>query len=218
MGMLVSINQNFDVRVGVVNGSWGFLWRVQYQTDEDEKRYLTSSVVEVVGSNPVDIAQLPKHHFPVLPDVMEITYEHSASHWRCMIKRKQVPMEPGFAITAHKAQGKTMDKVVVDLAGCSGTEQPYVMVSRCTLLEGLVILQNFDIKKITCWQSEDLQKEVDRLELLRLQTVVKHGAAGEVVQAKCRLGMLKVGGEVESRKRSIDDGDRQGKRVELTVK
>ena len=156
MGMPVSINQNFDVRADVVDGSWGFLRKVQYETDEDGKQYLTSSIVEVVSSDPVDMAQLPKHHFPVLPDVTEITYKHNASHRRCMIKRGQVPMEPGFAITAHKAQGKTIDKVVVDLAGCSGTEQPYVMVSRCTSLEGLVILRNFDIKEIACQQLEDL--------------------------------------------------------------
>ena len=86
MGMPVSINQNFDVRAGVVNGSWGFLRKVQYEMDEDGKRYLTSSIVEVVSSNPVDMAQLPKHHFPVLLDVTEITYKHNASHRRCMIK------------------------------------------------------------------------------------------------------------------------------------
>ena len=46
---------------------------------------------------------------------------------RCIIKRKQVPVEPGFVMTAHKAQGQTMARVVVDRAGCSGTEQLYVM-------------------------------------------------------------------------------------------
>ena len=47
---------------------------------------------------------LPPHHFPILADTAEITSEHNASHKRCVIKRKQVPIEPGFAMTTHKAQ------------------------------------------------------------------------------------------------------------------
>ena len=35
LGMPVAINQNFDVRAGVVNGSWGYLRDVRYNTDED---------------------------------------------------------------------------------------------------------------------------------------------------------------------------------------
>ena len=45
------------------------------------------------------------------------------------IKRQQVPVESGFVMTAHKARGRTMDRVVADLASCSGTEQLYVMTS-----------------------------------------------------------------------------------------
>ena len=44
------------------------------------------------------------------------------------VKRRQVPIESGFAMTVYKTQGQTMSRVVVDLAGCSGTfERPYVM-------------------------------------------------------------------------------------------
>jgi len=47
-------------------------------------------------------------------------------------------------MTAHEAHGRAMDMVVpVDLAGCSGTEQPHVMVSRCTSMRGLIILREF---------------------------------------------------------------------------
>ncbi|KAH9853911.1 hypothetical protein C2E23DRAFT_695761, partial [Lenzites betulinus] len=69
-------------------------------------------------------------------------------------------------ITAHKAQGQTFDKVIVDLAGCTGTESPYVMLSRATSLEGVLILRPFDHSKITCRQSEDLRKEMSRLHIL----------------------------------------------------
>ncbi|KAH9848182.1 hypothetical protein C2E23DRAFT_711685, partial [Lenzites betulinus] len=73
-------------------------------------------------------------------------------------------------ITAHKAQGQTFDEIIVDLAGCMGTESPYVMLSRATSLSGVTILRPFDKSKICCRQSEDIRKENVRLEILALQT------------------------------------------------
>lgn len=88
--------------------------------------------MEVSNSDAVDFAHMPVHHFPVLPDTTELKFEHGVSHKRCTIKRRQVPIEPGFAMTTHKAQGQTMKRFIVDLANCVGTEAPYVMVSRAT--------------------------------------------------------------------------------------
>jgi len=137
MGMPVAVNQNFDVNAGVVNGSWGYLCDIRYSTDNEGRRRLKSCIVEIPGSDAIEMPHLPVHHFPILADITDITFKHGGSRKCCMIKRKQVPIEPGFAMTAHKAQGQTMGKVVVDLAGCSGTEQPYVMVLRSTSIEGL---------------------------------------------------------------------------------
>ncbi|KAI0717165.1 hypothetical protein C8Q76DRAFT_571455, partial [Earliella scabrosa] len=73
-------------------------------------------------------------------------------------------------LTAHKAQGQTFNKVIVDLESCSGTEAPYVMLSRATSLEGVIILRSFRKCKITCHQSGDIRKEARRLEILQLKT------------------------------------------------
>ncbi|OSC97380.1 hypothetical protein PYCCODRAFT_1334713, partial [Trametes coccinea BRFM310] len=73
-------------------------------------------------------------------------------------------------ITAHKSQGQTFKHIIVDLAGCIGSEAPYVMLSRATSLNGIIILRPFDKSKITCRPSEDLRKELRRLEILALQT------------------------------------------------
>ena len=115
---------------------------------------------------------LPTQHFPILPDTTELKFEHSGSHKRCMIKRKQVPIEPGFAMTIHEAQGRTMG-VIVNLAGCSGTEPPYVMASRATSLDGLLVLRDFDRKQLTKRHSEDLRIEFKRLEYLKWRTIEK---------------------------------------------
>ena len=45
IGMPVSINQNFDVCAGVVNGSKGILRKIRYTTDKQGQRHLESCVV-----------------------------------------------------------------------------------------------------------------------------------------------------------------------------
>ncbi|KAI1782013.1 hypothetical protein LXA43DRAFT_874615, partial [Ganoderma leucocontextum] len=73
-------------------------------------------------------------------------------------------------LTAHKSQGQTFDQVVIDLESCSGTEPPYVMLSRATSLDGVIILRPFSKNKIRSRQSEDVRKEFRRLDCLRLHT------------------------------------------------
>ncbi|KAJ3927527.1 MAG: hypothetical protein NXY57DRAFT_903755 [Lentinula lateritia] len=60
-------------------------------------------------------------------------------------------------MTTYKAQGQTMQTVIVDLESCTGTESPYVMVSWVTSLSSLLILRPFQCKRIQCRQSEDLR-------------------------------------------------------------
>ena len=44
---------------------------------------------------------------------------------------KQFPLNLGYAMTIHKAQGKTLDAVVVDVSrGCFAHGQTYVALSR----------------------------------------------------------------------------------------
>ncbi|KAJ7148129.1 hypothetical protein C8R43DRAFT_862435, partial [Mycena crocata] len=73
-------------------------------------------------------------------------------------------------ITAHKAQGKTLDACIVNFESCFGTESPYVMISRATSLEALVILAPFSRSVICCHQSEDVRNEFRRMKYLALKT------------------------------------------------
>ncbi|KAJ7729155.1 hypothetical protein B0H16DRAFT_1428303 [Mycena metata] len=90
-------------------------------------------------------------------------------------------------MTAHKAQGKTLPACVVNLTGCKGSESPYVMLSRATSLDGVVILTPFAHERIACRQNEDLRQEFRRLAYLALQTVVEHGTEEEASRAKREL-------------------------------
>ncbi|MBU5687850.1 MAG: AAA family ATPase [Candidatus Aenigmatarchaeota archaeon] len=52
----------------------------------------------------------------------------------------QYPMKLAWAITIHKSQGKTFDKVIIDVGkGAFAHGQVYVALSRCTSLNGIIL-------------------------------------------------------------------------------
>ncbi len=51
----------------------------------------------------------------------------------------QIPLRLAWAVTIHKSQGLTFNKVIVDAGQAFAHGQVYVALSRCTSLEGLVL-------------------------------------------------------------------------------
>lgn len=61
--------------------------------------------------------------------------------------RSQVPLILAWALSIHKAQGQTLERVKVDLGRIFEKGQAYVALSRATCQEGLQVLR-FDPKKV----------------------------------------------------------------------
>ncbi len=53
----------------------------------------------------------------------------------------QIPLRIAWAVTIHKSQGLTFDRLMIDAANSFAHGQVYVALSRCRTLEGLVLLR-----------------------------------------------------------------------------
>ncbi len=61
----------------------------------------------------------------------------------------QFPLRLAWAVTIHKSQGKTFDRIIIDIGrGTFTSGQMYVALSRCTTMEGIVLKKKIEKRHI----------------------------------------------------------------------
>jgi ATP-dependent exoDNAse (exonuclease V) alpha subunit len=111
------------------------------EVDEDKKRVI---FVETADKQ---ILQVREHRWDIYrfsydSDKDKITSESVGSF-------TQFPLKLSWAVTIHKSQGKTFDRVVVDIGrGTFSPGQLYVALSRCTSLEGIILQRQVNRRHI----------------------------------------------------------------------
>jgi len=112
-----------------VNGSLGKV--IEFADVDDE----SGVIVELADGEEVEV-------FPHTWDIYHSIYDKKAGSLRQepVGSFTQIPLRLSWAITIHKSQGKTFDKVIIDLGrGTFAHGQSYVALSRCRTFEGMIL-------------------------------------------------------------------------------
>jgi len=116
-----------------VNGTLGRIKEIslEYDYELDREEY----VIRVEKENK-EVVEVKRHVW----EISKYVFKSGQFEREQIGKYEQVPLRLAWAITVHKSQGKTFEKVIIDFGrGTFAHGQSYVALSRCTTLEGMVL-------------------------------------------------------------------------------
>jgi len=123
--------------------------QIMFLKNDSGGRWVNGTIGKVIGfnyeENVVEVELSDGNIVSVLPERWDI-YETSFNKKTKKLEKDilgsftQYPLKLAWAITVHKSQGKTFDKVVIDLSGgVFSCGQTYVALSRCKSLDGIIL-------------------------------------------------------------------------------
>lgn len=78
----------------------------------------------------------------------EAEYKNGRISYEVTLKIEQFPLVLAYALTIHKSQGMTYQKIACDISNCFAPGQAYVALSRCNSLNGIHLLKPISISQI----------------------------------------------------------------------
>jgi ATP-dependent DNA helicase PIF1 len=163
VGMLVILQVNLDLSKGLCNGSQGTIcgfeeFDFQKLPISSKKAkyvdYLATSIIvgphsrlrerqihQFIRNQPERVWPIVQFHNGLRRTIYATCRVNSLgdSEPYSLLHRTQIPLIPGWAITAHKSQGMTLNRVIVNLSRAFAEGQVYVALSRATSLDGLMV-------------------------------------------------------------------------------
>lgn len=155
------ISGNFGMKGGRLPAPEALILKVGAQVmfvkNDSEGRWVNGTIglIEALGKETISVRVADILH-EVEPEKWKtIGYEFSEDKGAIAEKTlgtyTQFPLTLAWAITIHKSQGKTLERVIIDLGhGAFAAGQLYVALSRCKSLAGIALKQPVTPADIRC--------------------------------------------------------------------
>ncbi|XP_048834537.1 uncharacterized protein LOC125709770 [Brienomyrus brachyistius] len=153
----VMLLKNIDVSDGLVNGAFGTVSDVCFDTDEDfpSEIYVTfdnEAAGKALRGKKLCLKPGLDKATQLKPEEERVTNSGGT--------RRQFPLKLAWACTVHKVQGLTVDKAVVSLKKIFAAGQAYVALSRVCSLKGLIIE---DFKESVIYAKQDIESAMQSM-------------------------------------------------------
>lgn len=126
------------------------------RNDTEDKKYFNGKIGVVKSVEEDEEDDVLVVEFPETGDVIRVGKEvwhnirYSFDEQEQKIKEEQLglfrqfPVRLAWAVTIHKSQGLTFEKVVIDAGNAFAAGQVYVALSRCVSMEGIILLSRIN--------------------------------------------------------------------------
>jgi hypothetical protein len=146
------ITCNINISDGLVNGTTGILKEIETDIVDGfivpQLLWFDFENCEI-GLSTRDLFPIKKTHLTPIEKLTKEITRKSSSNQLVNVHRTQFPLTPAQALTIHKSQGDTYDKVVVELNSRMDLSSFYTAFSRAKVANGLFITgKQFHLPKI----------------------------------------------------------------------
>lgn len=145
-----------DEKLELKLGSQIMFVKNDYSSEFSKRRYYNGKIGKIISlddekiivrcigeDNDIEVPRYEWHNYKY-----EINKETKAIEEKVIGTFEQYPIKLAWAITIHKSQGLTFDKVIINSNKAFASGQVYVAMSRCKTLEGIVITSEFNTNSV----------------------------------------------------------------------